>query len=97
MLVATPLETALRTWTNGAISMAYLVVGLMFLAFWRETRQRIFIYFTTAFAILAIHRTVFALTFGEENWDEFSFAIRLLGYLVILGGIVDRRMGAASD
>ena len=95
MMVLTSLEALARTGMNGAIAMGYLVVSLFFISYWRETRQRLFVYFTTGFLILSVHRSIWALTFGDATWDQFSLALRLVGYLVILAGIIDRRMSRA--
>jgi len=85
-------EILVRSWMNGAISMGSFVVGLYFIAFWRETRQRLFVYFAGGFMVLAVHRVIFAITSEDPVWEEFSLSLRLVGYLIILAGIVDRRM-----
>lgn len=90
-MIVTALDVAARTWMQGAIAMGYFVVALFFVSFWVETRARLFLFFTCGFLTLTIHRTIFALTFGDPVWDQFSFALRLIGYLIILAGILDRR------
>ena len=85
-------EILVRSWMNGAISMGSFVVGLYFITFWRETRQRLFVYFAGGFMVLAVHRVIFAITSEDPVWEEFSLSLRLVGYLIILAGIVDRRM-----
>lgn len=96
-MIVTPFDVAARTWMQGAIAMGYLVVALFFVSFWAETRARLFLFFTCGFLTLAIHRTIFALTFGDPVWDQFSFALRLIGYLIILAGIIDRRLRPAAS
>lgn len=89
-------DAAIRIWMQGAITMGYLVVAFFFISFWRETRDRMFIMFAAGFAILTLHRSFFALTFDAAHWTDFTFALRLIGYLCILAGILDRRARTAA-
>ena len=41
---------------SGAVLMGYLVAGLFFFRFWKETQDRLFASFAAAFWILALHR-----------------------------------------
>jgi uncharacterized protein DUF5985 len=75
---------SVRIWMQGAIAMGYLVVMLFFINYYRQTHQRIFFFFSAGFGVLAVHRTMFALT----AVDMASFSLRLLGYLLILVGIL---------
>jgi uncharacterized protein DUF5985 len=75
---------SVRIWMQGAIAMGYLVVMLFFINYYRQTHQRLFFFFSAGFGVLAIHRTMFALT----AVDLASFSLRLLGYLLILVGIL---------
>lgn len=52
----------MREFLLGAIMMAFLVVGLFFLRFWKETQDRLFSIFAIAFWILAINQIGFAIT-----------------------------------
>jgi hypothetical protein len=90
--VTPSMSEAVRIWMQGAIAMGYLIVALFFVRFWSETRDRLFVFFATGFGILCIHRTMFALSHGGAGWDEATFALRLVGYLAILIGIIDRRI-----
>ena len=84
-------------WMQGAISMGFLVVAMFFVSFWRETRDRFFAFFATGFAVLSVHRTIFAFTYTNAAWTNFSFTLRLAGYLIILGAILDRRARPAAS
>ncbi|MBK5260881.1 MAG: hypothetical protein JJE51_14920 [Thermoanaerobaculia bacterium] len=81
----------MRAWMSGAIAMGYLVVAFFFLRFWRETRERLFLFFTGGFLILVLHRAFFGLTYGRADLETITFGLRLAGFLVILIGILDRR------
>jgi hypothetical protein len=90
MILTATFSESVRSWMNGAISMGYLVVACFFLQYWRETRDRLFVFFTIGFVVLAANRTLYALMFGDVN--AVSFTLRLAGYLLILAGIIDRRL-----
>ena len=90
MMLAATLAESVRSWMNGAISMGYVVVACFFYQYWRETRDRLFVFFTIGFLVLAVNRTMFALMFGDA--DLLSFSLRLTGYLCILAGIIERRL-----
>ncbi len=91
-----PMGDAVRIAMQGAIAMGHLVVACFFVKFWRESRQRLFLYFACGFIVLTIHRTMFALTFGDPAWDTIPITLRLIGYLTILAGIIDRRVSAPA-
>ena len=46
---------------SGAVVMGYLVCCLFFLRYWRRTRDRLFMYFAVAFALLSFGQGMFAL------------------------------------
>ena len=75
---------------SGMIVIGYLVAGVFFLRFWRDTRDRLFVMFGTAFFILAIQRV------GLEIWHDVPerttpwYFVRLLAFLIILLAIVDK-------
>jgi uncharacterized protein DUF5985 len=77
-------KESVHIWIQGAIAMGYFVVMLFFVNYYRQTHQRLFFFFSAGFGVLAVHRTLFALT----AVDTASFALRLFGYLLILVGIL---------
>ncbi len=89
MILAATIFESVRSWMNGAMAMGYLIAACFFFQYWRETRERLFVFFTIGFVVLAVHRTMFALLFGEA--EALTFTLRLAGYLLILAGIIDRR------
>jgi uncharacterized membrane protein YeiB len=71
----------------GGIWMAYAVVGLFFLKFWRRTRDSLFLIFAIAFWILAALRVVLSFSADESELRTFLYLGRLLAYLLILWAI----------
>lgn len=75
---------------SGAIVTGYLVAGLFFLRYWRQSRDRLFAIFTAAFWLLAVQRLALALTtqyFEDVTW---LYGVRLLAFVLILLAIIDK-------
>jgi len=82
---------------SGAIVMGYGVVGLFFLRFWRETRDRLFLIFSIAFFILGIQRVLLGLTREMMESATGLYLLRLFAFLLILLAIVDKNRGGPKD
>lgn len=73
----------------GMISMGCAVAALLFLKFWTSSRDRLFLFFSAAFAIEAVNRGVFALVAHESNEYQIGYVIaRLLSFSLILAAII---------
>jgi uncharacterized membrane protein len=75
---------------SGMIMMGYLVAGIFFLRFWRDTRDRLFALFGLAFFILALQR--FGLQFAKiyPERQPLLYFVRLLAFIIIIFAIVDK-------
>jgi hypothetical protein len=78
----------------GMLSAGYLVAALYFARFWRDTRDRLFAFFGAAFLLLALQRTALALLDGTGASDAVLYGLRLVAFLVILYGIIDKNRSA---
>ena len=74
----------------GALSMGFLVAGLFFLRFWRETRDRLFGFFALSFFVLGANRAALGLTDEVGDRGDYHYWIRLLAFLLILLAIIDK-------
>ena len=82
---------------SGAITMGYLVAGLYFLRYWKETRDRLFAFLALAFGTLAVQRFALALAEERSEGHTFLYVIRLLAFVIILLAIADKnRPGKAK-
>lgn len=73
----------------GAVVMACLAIGLLFLRSWRRTGDRLFAIFAAAFWILGVNWA--ALAFVENNEARTAlYFVRLAAFLLILGAIIDK-------
>ena len=82
----------METFLDGNLCMAFAVVGLFFLRFWRDTRDRLFLIFACAFWLLAVARVGLVLAGPVEEVDRrfYFYLLRLMAYLLILYAILDK-------
>lgn len=79
----------------GLLVMGQAIAALFFARFYRDTRDRLFLFFAAAFAILALQRLGLAIGV-ERGFDPmWSYGARLLAFLVLLYGIYDKNRGPA--
>jgi hypothetical protein len=79
-----------ETFLHGATAMNCAVIGLCFLRFWRQSRERLFYWFACAFLILGIERATLGLTPFATEWREYVYLLRLLAFGLIIYGIVEK-------
>lgn len=81
---------------SGAIMMCYVVAGLFFLRFWRETHDRLFAVFAFAFWLLAANRVAFIFIDEANEARSYIYVLRLLAFVLILIAIVDKNRSRAG-
>ena len=81
---------------SGMIVAGYLVCGLFFLKFWRNTRDRLFLTFAVAFAALAVQRLLLVFFAGAPGAEIYLYLFRLLAFSLILLGIVNKNRAAPA-
>jgi hypothetical protein len=74
---------------DGALIMGLGAAGLFFFRFWRETRDRLFLFFGLAFFVLAANRLGLALTENPDGRDVLYW-VRFVAHSLILLAIVDK-------
>ena len=77
---------------TGMIAMGSLIIGLFFLRFWRNTKDRFFLYFALSFGIEGVHRIVTTLTYDEHEESPLHYLVRLLAYGLILWAILEKNL-----
>ena len=80
---------------SGMIVMCDLVAALFFLKFWSRSGDRLFAYFTIAFVILAIQRTVLTLADPTDTMELLTYGLRAVAFIVLIVGIVDKNRAAS--
>jgi len=74
----------------GVIVTASLAVSAFFLKFWRQTRDKLFLGFSAAFAIEGVNRIAFLLVDHPDEGNPAIYTVRLFSYLLILAAIVNK-------
>ncbi len=74
----------------GAVAMASFIIGLFFLRFWKNTRDRFFLFFASAFGLEGISRVLLGLNQGSNENEPLFYLIRLLSFMLILIAIIDK-------
>lgn len=78
---------------DGAIAMGLLAIAAFFLRFWRDQNDRIFLGFSIAFAVLAIHKAAFGFSlFTVDSSKATLYVPRFFAYLLIILAILDRNL-----
>lgn len=75
---------------SGAIAMGFAAAALFFLRFWWESRDRLFLMFAIALFVLSAGRIILSLLYDLQEERILLYLIRLAGFLIILGAIVDK-------
>jgi hypothetical protein len=75
---------------RGALAMACWVAGLFFLRFWRETRDRLFLFFFVAFWLFSVHWTALAEVNMAAETTHYVYVLRLVVFALIAAGVIDK-------
>ena len=75
---------------NGANAMACIIAGVVFLTYWRDSRDRLFIFFAIAFWALAFQWIVIVPIDPADEHRHLFYLPRLVAFTLIAIGIVDK-------
>lgn len=78
--------TAAIHFVSGLLAAGYAVAALFFLKFWRESRDRLFGFFSLGFLLLAAHRALLPVI----EPVELLYTVRLLAFVLIAYAIVEK-------
>jgi hypothetical protein len=79
---------------SGYLIAGYLVIGLFFVRFWRQAKDRLFGFFAFAFFLLAAQRALLVIASGSGD-ATFIYALRAFAFLIIIYAIVDKNKASA--
>jgi len=80
----------------GALTISSWVVGLFFLRFFRTSRDRLFVFFALAFLLLGCNWLGLAIVDWSEETRHWIFVLRLLAFVLVLVGAIDKNRRASS-
>jgi hypothetical protein len=68
----------------GAIAMGFIVAALMFLRFWKRTREGLFLAFSGSFLLLGATQGLLTLGNFQDEERSWLYLLRLAAFLLIL-------------
>jgi hypothetical protein len=74
----------------GAIATTCFIASLFFLRFWKETKDRFFLFFASSFFIEGIGRIILGLNRYSSEQEPLIYLIRLFAFVLILFAIIDK-------
>lgn len=79
---------------NGAIVASCVAIGLRFLSFWRDTRERLFLLFALAFWTFAANWAALEVFQPPSESRFYFYFLRLIAFALILAAILDKNRAA---
>jgi hypothetical protein len=80
----------LNTLLVGGIAASFLVAGLFFFKFWKQTGDKLFLFFACAFWLMFCSRLL--LTFGSDEIKTYIYLVRMCAFLLILWAIIQKNL-----
>jgi hypothetical protein len=77
---------------RGATMMAELGIAVFLFKYWKETSDRLFIFFSVAFVILAISQKVVFIFGDRGEFAPYAYYMRLAAFILILLGILEKNL-----
>ena len=75
---------------QGAVAMGCGIVALFFLRFWRQSHDRLFLWFAIAFWTLALSYVLLGMVMFATEARVYVFAVRLFAFCTIIYAIVEK-------
>lgn len=87
----------IHAFVSGYLALGYAVASLFFVRFWRDTGDRLFALFASAFALLLLQRLVLDYAADSQRETTWAYVVRLLAFVLILIAIIDKnRVGSSA-
>ena len=77
----------MREFLAGAAFVCGLTISYLFLRNWRRDRERLFLFFGLAFAVLALHYLLAPIFVPHAEDRVAVFALRLVAFGLIIAGV----------
>lgn len=85
-----------QAFLRGALFLGCVVIGLIFLKYWKETRDRLFVFFVAAFWLLGAHWVALTIVDPPVETKHYLFLLRLAAFLSLLIGVLDKNRRASQ-
>lgn len=84
--------STLETLATGMLSAAFLVAGVFFLRFWRESRDTFFLAFAASFLMEAANHISIAFLPKPNLGSPWNYLVGLCSSVLILAAIVQKNL-----
>lgn len=78
---------------NGALGMACAIIGVVFLRFWKSSRDPFFLYFAVSFWLQGAQWLYAGTTRSASEFSPYLYLPRLLAYSLIAFAILRKNYG----
>ncbi|HVV81851.1 MAG TPA: DUF5985 family protein [Kofleriaceae bacterium] len=75
---------------SGALAALAVVISTFFLRYWRLSHDRLFLFFSAAFGLLAVNWGGVAVELATSELRPYLYLCRLLAFVLIATAIVDK-------
>jgi hypothetical protein len=82
--------TIINAAVSGGVGVAFAMIGVCFMRFWRSNGSRLFLLFAVAFFLLTVERVLIVLVNPDNELAPYIYSMRLLAFLVIIAAIIDQ-------
>lgn len=89
----TGLDPVFSAFVAGVLTLGFLTVGLFFLKFWRRTKDRLFLAFAVAFALLAANAAIPVLLNIPSESQSYVYLLRLAAFVLIIAAVLRKNFG----
>jgi uncharacterized membrane protein HdeD (DUF308 family) len=83
----------LEAFLLGVLATMSITAGVFFLRFWRDTRDSFFLAFAVSFLIEGLNRTTLLAMDNPSEGAPWTYIVRLVAVLLILGAIIKKNYG----
>lgn len=80
----------LRAFFVGGSMMAAFAIGLYFFKFWKNTEDRLFLFFGAAFFAMTLNEILLMFMKDMSEYQPFVYSVRLIAFILIAVGILDK-------
>lgn len=85
-----------ESFVAGLIAMGYAIAGLMFLSFWRRTRDFLFGAFAIAFWLMALNQGLAALLPIRQEEKSPIYLLRLAAFVLIIAAVLRKNLDRSA-
>ena len=80
----------MRNVLSGALAAGFLVIALHFARFWKDSEDRLLLWFAAAFSLLGLNALALGLSTPTGDLRVVIYGLRLAAFVLILYAIYDK-------